>query len=323
MWNANGQDNSFRNKKQNYIRSSAIENQTSIEQILSELAVLFLSQNKPTSFGNQILYDMCDPNKNPWGDAARLADKIWLIGRSYAASPERRYYRKKNESGADEGRTEPETRGDGTGKYFQETAEILRQDKRYSGLAAGLQALTPLRFDGGAEDIKRLKQGIVCVALFNEMLKNASKQYDQKHNAGIYESLVYRNQVSFGSKFLHFHVPHSIFIIDHFTKEGGCFLCSTRTRKNAGLEDCGVVIDKAVREAINAYCPPFKISVEDIDTEVGDDAKEAVDWYINHCLRSYRFGCFLHDKLDLSPDNAACSFPRMIDSIFQRVKETE
>lgn len=124
---------------------------------LSGLLLGFRIQNRENSFGNQILYDMCDPNKNPWGDAARLADKIWLIGRSYAASPERRYYRKKDKSGADEGRTEPETRGDGTGKYFQETAEILCQDKRYGSLTARLKELTPLRFDGGAEDVKLLK----------------------------------------------------------------------------------------------------------------------------------------------------------------------
>lgn len=294
----------------------------SVENALTGLLQGFQRYNRKNTFGNQILYDMCEPNKNPWGEPKRLADKIWLIGRSYAASPERRYYRKKDDRGAGKEK-DLETRGDGTGKYFQETAEILRQDKRYSGLAAGLQALTPLRFDGGAEDIKRLKQGIVCVALFNEMLKAASEQYDREHNAGIYESLVYRNQISFCSKFLHFHVPYSIFIIDRFTKEGGRFLCSTRTQKNAGLEDCAIVIDKAVREAVNACFPQLKISLESINTEVGDDAKGAVKEYIAHCLRSYRFGCFLHDKLDLSPDNAACSFPRMIDAIFQRVKETE
>ena len=295
----------------------------SVENALSGLLQGFQRYNRKNTFGNQILYDMCEPKNNPWGEPNRLADKIWLIGRSYAASPERRYYRKKDGSGADEGRTEPETRGDGTGKYFQETAEILCQDKRYGSLTARLKELTPLRFDGGAEDIKLLKQGIVCVALFNEMIKAASEQYDRKHNAGIYESLVYRNQISFCSKFLHFHVPHSIFIIDRFTKEGGRFLCSTWTQKNAGLEDCGVVIDKTVREAVNASYPQFKIVLEDFGTGVGDDAKRAVEEYIAHCLRSYRFGRFLHDRLDLSTDNAACSFPRMIDSIFQRIKETE
>lgn len=294
----------------------------SVENALTGLLQGFQRYNRKNTFGNQILYDMCEPKNNPWGEPNRLADKIWLIGRSYAASPERRYYRKKDDRGADEEK-DLETRGDGTGKYFRETAAFLCNDGHYPKLTACLKELSPLRFDGTPEDIERLKQGIMCVALFNEMFKAASEQYDRKHNAGIYESLVYRNQVSFCSKFLHFHVPHSIFIIDRFTKEGGRFLCSTRTWKNAGLEDCGVVIDKAVREAVNASYPQFKISLEDIGTEVGDDAKRAVEEYIAHCLRSYRFGRFLHDRLDLSPDNAACSFPRMIDSIFQRIKETE
>lgn len=294
----------------------------SIENALSGLLLGFQRYNRKNTFGNQILYDMCEPNKNPWGEPKRLADKIWLIGRSYAASPERRYYRKKDDRGAGKEK-DLETRGDGTGKYFRETAAFLCNDGRYPKLTACLKELSPLRFDGTPGDIERLKQGIMCVALFNEMFKAASEQYDRKHNAGIYESLVYRNQISFCSKFLHFHVPHSIFIIDRFTKEGGRFLCSTRTQKNAGLEDCAIVIDKAVRETVNACFPQFKISFESINTEVGDDAMGAVKEYIAHCLRSYRFGCFLHDKLDLSPDNAACSFPRMIDAIFQRVKETE
>ena len=294
----------------------------SVENALTGLLQGFQRYNRKNTFGNQILYDMCEPKNNPWGEPKRLADKIWLIGRSYAASPERRYYRKKDDRGAGKEK-DLETRGDGTGKYFQGTAAFLCNDGHYPKLTACLKELSPLRFDGGAEDIKRLKQGIACVALFNEMLKAASEQYDREHNASIYESLVYRNQISFCSKFLHFHVPYSIFIIDRFTKEGGRFLCSTRTQNNAGLEDCAIVIDKAVREAVNACFPQLKISLESINTEVGDDAKGAVKEYIAHCLRSYRFGCFLHDKLDLSPDNAACSFPRMIDAIFQRVKETE
>ena len=187
----------------------------SIENALSGLLLGFQRYNRKNTFGNQILYDMCEPNKNPWGEPKRLADKIWLIGRSYAASPERRYYRKKDDRGAGKEK-DLETRGDGTGKYFRETAAFLCNDGHYPKLTACLKELSPLRFDGTPGDIERLKQGIMCVALFNEMFKAASEQYDRKHNAGIYESLVYRNQVSFCSKFLHFHVPHSIFIIDRF-----------------------------------------------------------------------------------------------------------
>src|SRR5699024_7272696 len=82
-----------------FLGGMQMDNIKSVENALSGLLLGFHIHNQKNSFGNQILYDMCDPNKNPWGDAARLADKIWLIGRSYAASPERRYYRKKNESG--------------------------------------------------------------------------------------------------------------------------------------------------------------------------------------------------------------------------------
>ena len=293
----------------------------SVENALTGLLQGFQRYNRKNTFGNQILYDMCEPKNNPWGEPNRLADKIWLIGRSYAASPERRYYRKKDESGAGEGRAELETRGDGTGKYFQGTAAFLCNDGHYPKLTACLKELSPLRFDGTPEDIERLKQGIMCVALFNEMFKAASEQYDQEHNAGIYESLVYRNQISFCSKFLHFHVPHSIFIIDRFTKEGGRILCSTRTQKNARMEDCDAVIDKAAREMVSAYNPQIKISLKDIGIEVDGRSEKSVKDYIDHCLRSYIFGCFLKKKLNLSLDEMACSFPRMIDSIFQRVKQ--
>mgnify|MGYP005780208829 FL=1 len=167
-----------------------MDNIKPVENALSGLLQGFQRYNRKNTFGNQILYDMCEPNKNPWGEPNRLADKIWLIGRSYAASPERRYYRKKDESGAGEGRAELETRGDGTGKYFQGTAAFLCNDGHYPKLTACLKELSPLRFDGTPEDIERLKQGIMCVALFNEMFKAASEQYDQEHNAGIYESRV-------------------------------------------------------------------------------------------------------------------------------------
>ena len=81
--------------------------------------------------------------------------------------------------------------------HLQGTAAFLCNDGHYPKLTACLKELSPLRFDGTPEDIERLKQGVMCVALFNEMFKAASEQYDHEHNAGIYESLVYRNQISF------------------------------------------------------------------------------------------------------------------------------
>ena len=99
----------------------------------------------------------------------------------------------------------------------------------------------------------------MCVALFNEMLKAASEQYDREHNASIYESLVYRNQISFCSKFLHFHVPYSIFSHRSLHKRRrALFMLDSDTEKRRGLEDCAIVIDKAVRETVNAWFPTVK-----------------------------------------------------------------
>ena len=41
------------------------------------------------SFGDKILYDMCQ-DKPTHKEKDIVAGKIWLIGRSYSASPERR-----------------------------------------------------------------------------------------------------------------------------------------------------------------------------------------------------------------------------------------
>lgn len=43
-------------------------------------------------FGNGILYDMCSNSTTDLSNPDHLSDMIWLIGRAYAASPERRTY---------------------------------------------------------------------------------------------------------------------------------------------------------------------------------------------------------------------------------------
>ena len=290
-----------------------------VENTLPQLLSGFSIYNQKSSFGNQILYDMCDQNKNPWGDPNRLADKIWLIGRSYAASPERRYTDQLPLT-AEEKKTI--NHGDGTGEYFYYIAQYLCNDMRLSQLAAQISTLLPLRFDGSKNDIEALLKSIGYVALFNNMIKDASSDYEKHRNKLIHSKLFYRNQISFCSKFLHFHAPHNIFIIDHFSQEGGRFLYSTQTRKSIKLKNCDIVIDKAIREAIHAYHPHLNISVKDIGVDVGEKAQKAVECYISHCLYSYGFGYFLHNKMKLSPENSLCPFPRIVDSIFQNTTVT-
>ena len=215
---------------------------------------------------------MCEPNKNPWGEPNRLADKIWLIGRSYAASPERRYVFNKGYKSKDF--KKELARGDGTGQYFYKTAEYILEDTNYSELVSLIEKMSPYSFDGGDEDKKQLKNAIYCVALFNRMIKSASEKFDDEFNQILSGKVDYKNQISFCSKFLHFHAPYNIFIIDRFSLEGGRLLCSALTHKNAVLQNCDTVIDDTIRKNINTYCTQFSISVEDIDTEAGNDVKK-------------------------------------------------
>ena len=48
----------------------------SVENALTGLLQGFQRYNRKNTFGNQILYDMCEPKNNPWGEPNRLADKI-------------------------------------------------------------------------------------------------------------------------------------------------------------------------------------------------------------------------------------------------------
>lgn len=273
--------------------------------------------NRGNGFGNQLLYDCCkDSGEHPWGKAEILSDKIWLIGRAYAASPERRYYRKDTAVG-----DKIESRGDGTSRFFRETAEHILNNPEYLNLCTLLKNLElPYCFDGGATDRKRLQESITAVALYNEMVKAASVSYDKEHNQAQMANFQYRNMVSYCSKFLHFHAPHGIFISDHFTKEGARFLCSPNTRNNSKFENCNAVIDASVRKEINAYAANMKIMLEEISVEMDAGAEKALSEYVAHCIYSYCLGCFLRDRLRLAPENPLSPFPRMTDSVFQAVK---
>ena len=45
-----------------------------------------------SSFGNEMLYHMCSDENTDLNNPGHLSDMMWLIGRAYAASPERRTY---------------------------------------------------------------------------------------------------------------------------------------------------------------------------------------------------------------------------------------
>ena len=259
--------------------------------------------NRANSFGNQTLYDMCKSGSilNP----DELADEIWLIGRSYAASPERRFYK----------RVGVLTPGRGTGDYFKHIASYLVTQPAFINLVSKIKSITPLKFDCSTRDFSNLCLSVQCVEELNELIKAASENFDRVYNSGILcPPTIYKNQISFCSKFLHFQMPESFFIIDTFTFEAGKQLFSTRCRSTTKLYN--VLIEETESLAFdNELSCVFKNAPKCKTT------LSALDDYKEHVKRSYALGVILKKigKMYSTSKSSNVTYPRLIDIIFQNV----
>lgn len=287
-----------------------IENSEKLNKIIENIL------NEGCSFGNRLLYNMCVniPGQD-WNDEVVLADKIWLIGRSYAASPERRFSKK----------GEIKTKqGDGTGEYFYEIAKSIMRNQENDFFPNDDSCNDEYSFDFSNNDLELLKNAIEAVSNFNKKIKIASEAYD----GGILDSEYYKNQVSFCSKFLHFHYPNSIFIIDSTVYEGAKYLWSTRSKSDAIISGEVCVKNKGVsakeKGLYKIFNNPKYIDFEnDITsfTETVCDCKKARDCikeYGKHCLRAYMTGCLIKHCCKETPKS---NYPRVIDTFLQKVKK--
>ncbi len=258
----------------------------------------------PISLTNEALYELCkNKGKYVWGNGHFFGEKIWLIGRSYAASPERRYVKKPGFT--DE--LELDNIGDGTGKYFEEIGNYIVKDPRYERLISIAKVLqTGYKFDGSSADLELLETSIKAVELLNQMVKDASREYDSKYNPKIVNNVNYKNQISFCSKFLHFHCPHTVFIIDHFTKQASHCLFSMRSKKQLHIDDTDITTD--FKQGLQKYLP-----------KITNVFSQEVEAYIEHCKRSYALGCYIKQSNILNK-NKIVYYPRTIDTILQNVK---
>lgn len=282
---------------------------------------------KSYGLGNDILYNLCNDmplgkiinssgesffkydNEYPAEEA--LAAQMWLIGRSYAASPERRNYNIENNKNNDE-KLKLSSSGDGLDTYFDLLAnELLEKIKGDKDLINALEKLNcKYNFDEDKlisdSDKETLKESINVVLKFNELLKETRFLIDKndiedyinnklKDLSKINIKNLWQedetNSLSFCSKFLHFHYPNTVFIMDHITE--GHFKGRGKELKfkfNNKTESCITVEKQNVKEIL---INTFEFDKNYKETDMQKDKKY---FYKRHCVREYLLAKAIYNK---------------------------
>ena len=187
---------------------------------------------KKEALSNKILYDLC--LKYPldcqeidgYNKTESLAAQLLLIVRVYAASPQRRSYKKI--------KVEFSNAANGRDDFFTLLAEKMYENEIFCGerpdsILSQAKELMNSKYsfsDTSLEaDLELLKKSIKCVLSFNEILREAIILVDKAdldaclnvdRNSVDYSNALI-NFMSFASKFMHFHCPNTIFIMDNIS----------------------------------------------------------------------------------------------------------
>lgn len=264
-----------------------------------------------------------------------LAAQMWLIGRSYAASPERRDYGEKFDW---------DNSGNGLDSYFELLAMRLlnkhEDNDRYNyhnDLQAIVEKLSKIENEQKEQleiDKDSLQISVAAVLSFNRLLKKARFAVDRSEiirikgfvdetdeSLGEFENKQ-KNMLSFCSKFLHFHFPHAVFIMDSITF-GNFSHCNSKKNSSKSFAfyyqgKDGVSEIKFTKIAINTIGKYLdeKMIVENI---VGSNKKNDQFYtdkserdYVKHCIHEYLLAGML---IKANPDLFKGKYiPRQLDT---------
>lgn len=281
-------------------------------------------------YGNEILYCMAQ-NSHDLTDEDKLAGAIWLIGRAYAASPQRRSYgtMEDNLSGYTkaDGKLASKcpiwpvrTKNDGREGFFYEIAASIIANPDFQGWRSSCSSFSdPYEYNCLPADVDALTKSIIAVLRFNILLSEALEKFDEVPPKNVFDKYkVYcSNHISFSSKFLHFYFPHTVFIIDNFARDGGKLLFDGyNTNKPRGLYEphnakanpfektiynefnkaavFGLYNSITNDQTIKNIICEYDTRKRQNSTTKGDNS--TVKDYIEHSIRSYLIGCYLADK---------------------------
>jgi len=148
---------------------------------------------------------MCEENLKH-DDKDIVEGKIWLIGRSYSASPERRQGKSNKKN----------TSYNKQSDFLQEISKTIADDPDARKLDKEIESMRSTRYnfaDNLKQDLTIIRKTIELVQLLNGIVKKASNKYnsDSKRKA--------ENNVSFASKYLHFHLRDIVYLYDSISRE--------------------------------------------------------------------------------------------------------
>ena len=264
----------------------------------------YINESESISIGNKVLYDLC--KSYPMNDDVNgMIAKLWLIGKSYSTSIDRRNYGKEY-SKIDIGGTKLNlnTGSNGTDSYFKTVSNTIINDEEYQNLLDKIYELKNKKFNYIFKDDKEILEEICnLIFKFNSIIRrsiekvdeNALKEFENK-NAKFKQDRNLINFISFSSKFLHFHLPNIVFIIDQFSSNHAKSIINKK-----------IVLKDSNRNII------FEISKLNVKTIKYQSNNYKEKDYVHHVEKCYAIMCKLHEiyKSNISP--------RMVDNFLMKI----
>ena len=262
------------------------------------------------SYSNEILYSATNgisilpPAKNATeAQLDKLASVMLLIGRTYAASPERR-------KGA-------KSINDGMITFFAALAQKMIQSENYAEWRKTVVELSEAHyaFDGCEEDYRLLQSAHHCVFMLDTIIREFIKTIDEKESLDDVDHCL-----SFCSKLLHFIVPQIFFIKDGISWESIWSIYRRRADATIAYKHTSLKIPKYVfGEYLNKTYPLFTVTKKE-----KADTNEQQYWF--HYRGCYALSCTLKDVRLISQTknfNGIAdihSLPRLVDTILLHIK---
>lgn len=261
----------------------------------------FTNEANSVSIGNDCLYNLV--RNNPLNNNANgLLAKLWLIGRSYAASPERRTYSGYKQTGST--KLDLNTGSNGTDSFFLKLSKKMISQYDYILLSNMVHILEDRSYTlNENDDIDLLSDSIDAVLLFNQILRKAIIEIDEPSLIA-YETATEKNPqnrklryfLSFSSKFMHFHLPNIVFILDSYS-----LAHSKKTVGNNYIYSYSNQLQIAIpKEDVKRTINLVMQKITFLSSNNEDNRKKEIE-YIKHACRSYHILKILSEETMITP----------------------